>query len=218
MLRLAEDGYCGTVGVVTPFRQQKIRLKDALEVGDALPREFVERTQLQIDNTYGFQGGERDLIFFSLCGGPELPPGSQLFFNKEPNQFNIAVSRARAVLHAVGNQEWALNCGSIYLRKLARRTVPNARLLGCEPYQSPWEKVFAEALRQEGITVVPQYGIAGRFLDFAILSPRKIDVEVASRLKLRANLMPPAATSVARNFVDSPPGLPPRSREKRFQQ
>ena len=76
LLRLAEDGYCGTVGVVTPFRQQKIRLKDALEVGDALPREFVERTQPQIDNTYGFQGGERDLIFFSLCGGPELPPAA----------------------------------------------------------------------------------------------------------------------------------------------
>ena len=47
-----------------------------------------------------------------------------------------------------------------------------------EPYQSPWEKVLAEALRQADMTVVPQYPIAGRFLDLGILSPRKIDVEV----------------------------------------
>jgi len=32
-------------------------------------------------------------------------------------------------------------------------------------------------LRQVGIPVVAQYPIAGRFLDLAVLSPRKIDVE-----------------------------------------
>jgi very-short-patch-repair endonuclease len=47
-----------------------------------------------------------------------------------------------------------------------------------EPYQSSWEKVLAEALRQAGIPVAPQYPVAGRFLDLAILNPRKIDVEV----------------------------------------
>ena len=47
-----------------------------------------------------------------------------------------------------------------------------------ELYQSPWEKILAEALQQAGLTVVPQYPIAGRFLDLAILSPRKMDVEV----------------------------------------
>jgi very-short-patch-repair endonuclease len=179
--RLAEGGFRGSVGVVTPFRHQMIRLKDALEASDALPREFVERTRLQIDTAYGFQGGERDLIIFSLCGGPELPAGGQLFFNKEPNQFNVAVSRARAVLHIVGNQEWALNCGFSYIEKLARRTLPNAgakRPARPEPYQSPWEKILAEALQQAGVTVIPQYPIAGRFLDLGILSPRKVDVEV----------------------------------------
>ena len=33
-------------------------------------------------------------------------------------------------------------------------------------------------MQQSGFTVVPQYPIAGRYLDLAILSPRKIDVEV----------------------------------------
>jgi very-short-patch-repair endonuclease len=47
-----------------------------------------------------------------------------------------------------------------------------------EPYQSPWEKVLADALREAGIAVVPQYPIAGRFLDLAVLSPRRIDIEI----------------------------------------
>ncbi len=179
--RLAAVGYRGTVGVVTPFRQQMIRIKDALEAGDAMPPDFMERVHFLAATAHGFQGDERDLILFSLCGGPELPDGSRIFLRENPNLFNVAVSRARAVLHVVGNRDWALACGVTFIEKLARRTVPKTGdILGArrELYQSPWEKVLADALRQAAITVVPQYPIAGRFLDLGILSPRKIDVEV----------------------------------------
>lgn len=179
--RLAAGGYRGTVGVVTPFRQQMIRIKDALETGDVLPPDFMERVRFLAATAHGFQGDERDLILFSLCGGPDMPEGATIFLRENPNLFNVAVSRARAVLHIVGNREWALNCRVPFIEKLARRTLPNAgaaRLARPEPYQSPWEKVLADALRQAGIVVVPQYPIAGRFLDLGILSPRKIDVEV----------------------------------------
>ena len=118
---------------------------------------------------------------FSLCGGPDMPEGSTIFLRENPNLFNVAVSRARAVLHVVGNREWALTCRVPFIEKLARRTLPDfgaGRRARAEPYQSPWEKVLAEALRQSGIPVVAQYPIAGRFLDLATLSPRKIDVEV----------------------------------------
>ena len=110
-----------------------------------------------------------------------MPQGATIFLRENPNLFNVAVSRARAVLHIVGNREWALDCRVPFIEKLARRTLPDYGTQPQsqrEPYQSPWEKVLAEALRQAGITVVPQYPIAGRFLDLAILSPRKIDVEV----------------------------------------
>lgn len=179
--RLAASGYRGTVGVVTPFRQQMIRLKDALEACDAFPPDFMERVRFLAATAHGFQGDERDLILFSLCGGPDMPQGATIFLRENPNLFNVAVSRARAVLHVVGNREWALTCRIPFIEKLARRTMPDVgagRRARTEPYQSPWEKVLAEALRQAGITVVPQYPIAGRFLDLAILSPRKIDLEV----------------------------------------
>jgi len=179
--RLAAGDYRGTVGVVTPFRQQMIRLKDAFETGDILPPDFMERVRFLASTAHGFQGDERDLILFSLCGGPDMPEGATIFLRENPNLFNVAVSRARAVLHVVGNREWALTCRVPFIEKLARRTLPDGgagRRARAEPYQSPWEKVLAEALRQAGIPVVAQYPIAGRFLDLAILSPRKIDVEV----------------------------------------
>ena len=179
---LAAESYRETVGVVTLFKQQMVRLRDALEAGDTLPSEFKDRVDLHIDTAYGFQGGERDLILFSLCGGPGLTPGSAWFLGDEnKNQFNVAVSRARAVLHIVGNREWAMTSGLRHVQQLAKRTMPDlcaGRRARPEPYQSPWEKVLAEALRQAGIPVVAQYPIAGRFLDMAVLSPRKIDVEV----------------------------------------
>ena len=110
-----------------------------------------------------------------------MTEGATIFLRENPNLFNVAVSRARAVLHIVGNREWALNCRVPFIEKLARRTLPNegtARQPRRELYQSPWEKILAEALQQAGVSVVPQYPIAGRFLDLAVLTPRKIDVEV----------------------------------------
>ena len=181
LLSLAAGHYRGTVGVVTPFRQQMIRLKDALDSSHELPQDFMERVRFLASTAHGFQGDERDLIIFSLCGGPELPDGSRIFLRENPNLFNVAVSRARAVLHVVGNRDWALACGIPFIEKSARRTMPGARDAvrpPREPYQSPWEKVLAEALREAGIAIVPQHPVAGRFLDLGILNPTKIDVEV----------------------------------------
>jgi very-short-patch-repair endonuclease len=177
---LAAGGYRGTVGVVTLFKQQMIRLKDALEAGDGLPPEFRDRVDLHIDTAYGFQGGERDLILFSLCGGPGLTPGSAWFLGDEnKNQFNVAVSRARAVLHIFGNRDWALSSGLRHIQNLANRTLPSwsSSTQPKRQPQSPWQIKLAEALRQAGVNVVLEYPIAGRFLDLAILS-KKLDVEV----------------------------------------
>ena len=177
----AAGGYRGTIGVVTPFRQQMIRIRDILEAGDSLTPDFMERVRFLAATAHGFQGDERDLILFSLCVGPDMTEGATIFLRENPNLFNVAVSRARAVLHVVGNRDWALNCGVSFIEKLARRTMPGtaaARTNPRDPYQSPWEKVLADALTQAGVKVIPQYPIAGRFLDLAVLNPIKIDVEV----------------------------------------
>lgn len=109
-----------------------------------------------------------------------MPQGATIFLRENPNLFNVAVSRARAVLHVVGNRDWALGCGVSFIEKLARRTLPASAAASTarDPYQSPWEKVLPLALQDAGLKVIPQYPIAGRFLDLGILHPVKIDVEV----------------------------------------
>jgi very-short-patch-repair endonuclease len=178
---LVKSGYQGTIGVVTPFRQQMTRLRDALESNDSIPRDFMERVHFLASTAHGFQGDERDLIFFSLCGGPDMPEGSTIFLRENPNLFNVAVSRARAVLHIIGNRDWALESGVSFIEKLARRTLPgdhSARNRNSDLYQSPWERKLHRALLAAGIHATLQYPIAGRFLDLALLGPVKLDIEV----------------------------------------
>jgi superfamily I DNA and/or RNA helicase len=106
---LIENQFEGTLGVVTPFRQQANRLNDRI-YQDILPA-TRRSSHLIVDTAHGFQGDERDVMVMSLCAGPEMPPGSRGFLRETANLMNVAVSHARAVLHVVGNRSWAARSG-----------------------------------------------------------------------------------------------------------
>lgn len=176
-VELVRSGYDGSVGVVTPFRQQANHILDALS--EAVEEKERHRLRLQVSTAHGFQGDERDVILLSLCCGPDMPAGSLRFIADGPNLFNVAITRARAVLHVFGNKTWALGCDVRFVRELARRgSQPPRGSEGPAPFESPWEERFAVALRAAGIDVVPQHPVANRRLDLAILSPQKLDLEV----------------------------------------
>jgi len=182
---LIENQFEGTLGVVTPFRQQANRLND--RIYQDIPVEVRRSAHLIVDTAHGFQGDERDVMIMSLCAGPDLPPGSRAFLRETPNLMNVAVSRARAVLHIVGNQSWAARSGIPHLERLA---TPAQRPLHQEnplrsrwyPHESPWEKVLYDALKARGIEPEPQYPTLGRRLDLALVRggdhSLKIDIEV----------------------------------------
>lgn len=182
---LLENNYLGTVGVVTPFRQQANRLRDALFESDTRLYEALLRSRVHVDTAHGFQGDERDIIIFSLCAGPEMPVGSRSFLRETGNLFNVAVSRARAVLHVVGNREWAKTCGIRHILDLA---VPGERPSGTvqrgpwHPHESPWEEKLYRALVEASLDPRPQFPVSGRRLDLALVGhgdrQLKIDIEV----------------------------------------
>jgi len=178
LLDLATLDFEGSIGVVTPFKAQKQRLLD--EIHQQLKPSFIKKTELVVDTAHGFQGDERDVIFFSLCCGPDMPDGSRVFITKEGNLFNVAMTRARAALRMVGNLDWAISCDISFIEKCASRAVYNQTKPANEDelYQSPWEKKLHMALIDAGIDAVPQYPVAGRFLDLAVLTPIKLDIEV----------------------------------------
>ncbi len=197
--RLADTGFPGTVGVVTPFRSQANRIMD--RAGEQFASRFPHHWDFKSSTADGFQGGERDLILMSLVGGPDLPPSCEWFYQDDPNRFNVAVSRARSVLQVYGNKEWTtswaarspkrrhigllaeLATADTELPPVAAENVPrqasppidgNPDLIG-----PVWEPKFAQALWDMGLPVRKQYPACGRSLDIALLRDGlKLGIEV----------------------------------------
>ncbi|HFA60016.1 MAG TPA: DUF559 domain-containing protein [Rhodospirillales bacterium] len=175
--RLLDAGFEGTIGVTTPFREQARRLSDAIAA--RFPAEALDRHQLVASSIHQFQGDARDVMLVSLCLGRGTPRGSLEFLRREARLLNVAVSRARVVCLVFGDRDAARHSGIGHIIRLLdhaeRRGGSGDRQR--EPFQSPWEKRLYEALRARGLVTVPQFPIAGRFLDLAVPEVR-LDIEV----------------------------------------
>ncbi|MBL0732038.1 MAG: DUF559 domain-containing protein [Desulfosarcina sp.] len=182
---LVQNRFEGTLGVVTPFRQQANRIKD--RIYEEISVEAIRTANLIIDTAHGFQGDERDVMILSLCAGPDMPRGSRAFLRETANLINVSVSRARAVLNIVGNKRWTAQSGIPHLESLAlppEKFPKNNNLMKSpwHPHESPWEKVLYDALMARGVQTIPQYPALGRRLDLALVKKEanrlKIDIEV----------------------------------------
>lgn len=194
---VTDNGYTGTVGVVTPFRAQAERIRSAIERSPELMSALAQNDFL-VDTVHKFQGDERDLMFFSPVISQGTPQGALGFLKNTGNLFNVAITRARAVLVVVGAFGYCLKCavpymehfasyvGGIMLRqqKEAKRALeyPADRLYPkvSNPEQvSDWERLFYTALFDAGIRTIPQYPVEKYKLDLAIVDGgRMLDIEV----------------------------------------
>lgn len=188
--RLIQDDYPGTVGVVTPFRAQANRIRDqvAAELGQQVPAQW----RFHVDTADGFQGDERDVILLSLPGGSDMPRGSHWFLTQGRNRFNVAVSRARALLHVFADEEWCRTCGIPHIQALHRAWTESRRdespTFRSDLVGPVWEPKLAAALREEGLPFYQQYPACGRFLDFALIREGlMLDVEVDGEAYHRAH-------------------------------
>jgi very-short-patch-repair endonuclease len=178
--RVADTGFEGSVGVVTPFRSHANRIRDA--VASRLTAQQLKAWRFESQTADGFQGDERDLVLLGLVGGP-LPSDVPSFYSRDRNRFNVAISRARSLLHVFGDREWAARCGLDPLAKLvdawsgwqAKQQQPvRSELIG-----PVWEPKLAGALRTAGFDFHQQYPACGFYLDFAFLTEGfKLAVEV----------------------------------------
>lgn len=193
-----ERGYKGTIGVVTPFRAQanlirKIVSDDSVLLSKLLNHDFL------VDVVHKFQGDQRDVMIFSTVVSKNMPRGALWFMgNKNSgNLFNVAITRARAMLLVVGDQGATIKCKVSYLENFARyvqqlenmtkkKISHSVQDLG-EEYPmvahpervSEWEHVLYKALYKAGIKAIPQYQVEKYTLDLALFyGERKLDIEV----------------------------------------
>lgn len=193
---LVTRGYTGTVGVVTPFRAQAQALQELVSGSGALSA-VRDKAELLVDTVHRFQGDERDVMFFSPVVSAGTPVGALGFLRSNGNLFNVAITRARGLLHVVGDRTAAGSSGVDYLADFAGYVAgldgrkpasgPNgADPMGPEyptvarPEQvSQWERILYRALYAAGLRPIPQYSVEQYDLDFAIVvGERRLDIEV----------------------------------------
>ena len=165
-----------SLGVVTPFREQANRIQSLVDCNIDL-----KRLGVTIDTAHRYQGDERDIVIFSPVISRYTPESTLRFLGATSNLFNVAITRARAELHIVGDMITCAESGIPYLA----RFVSYVDGLGSHHphdeqsnvFDSLWEEVFFDALRSAGIPCVPQYRFDQYKLDFAI-PDKQIDIEI----------------------------------------
>lgn len=89
----------GDIGVITPYRQQVLKLKKALE--------SLGMDDVKVGSVEQFQGQERQVIIISTVRSTikhnEFDRIFNLGFLSNPRRFNVAITRARSLLVIVGN-------------------------------------------------------------------------------------------------------------------
>jgi very-short-patch-repair endonuclease len=190
------DVYRGSIGVVTPFKEQANYIRNAISRNKELSSALQSQNDFLVDTVHKFQGDERDVMLFSPAVSDGISDGSRIFLQNTGNLFNVAVTRARAILIVVGNREYCMNCGIGYLENFARYSarletqgadIATHEIKSGREYpivQNPeqvsdWERVLYTALFDAGIISIPQYPVEQYKLDFAIFdNKRQLNIEV----------------------------------------
>ena len=180
---LINADFQGTIGVVTPFACQAQRIDTLVRERSNIPQEILDRAQFLSRTAHSFQGDERDVIIFSLCSGQSMPRGSLGFVTKDAHIFNVAASRARSLLMIVGDKNWAQKCNIPHISAMTRdwRNYYEPKVTQWFPYESKYEQILGERLKQEGLDIRPQFRVSTRRLDLALVKgTAKLDIEVDS--------------------------------------
>lgn len=165
----------GSIGVTTPFHLQAEMITKALERDAELRNHLELHNQILIDTVHKFQGDERDVIIFSPVVSDGTKPQSLMFLKSTGNLFNVAITRARALLVTVGDKAFCKQCGVTYLEHFAEYSCGEDAPVEA----SEWEHLLQKALSDAGIPVTAQYHVDKYYLDLALFyKGKKLDIEV----------------------------------------
>ena len=118
--RYASVDYKGTIGVISPFRAQANLIEKKMQADEEIYNKLKARNLLDINTVHQFQGDEKDIILFSQTISNGAKPGQVNFLKDNGNLFNVAITRAKALLISVGNEEYCQSCEVPYLRHFVK--------------------------------------------------------------------------------------------------
>lgn len=146
-----------TIGVVTPFKAQSEALSSRLRAHD--------KNRVRVGTVHTFQGGERDVMVFSLVAGTGMHDGAISWVNQQMHLWNVAITRARTHLIVVGDAGlWGARGGIAAARLLAAAN-------GGESFAAPTggddllQRLYQTLSGQQGRTVTLGEEVNGRQAD-----------------------------------------------------
>ncbi|QTE30033.1 AAA domain-containing protein [Pengzhenrongella sicca] len=176
----------GTLGIVTPFSAQVDLLGRQLR--SALGPEKLAAARITIGTAHAFQGGECDVVLFSLVLADGVNAGTAKWVENQRNLINVAVSRAKRALIAFGNQDALALLPVPTLHALvaaAAKPGPSetvgrgADIAEVGDLHSEAERRLYSAMVRRNLPVQLKPIIEGYELDFAIQTPTGlVDIEV----------------------------------------
>ena len=185
-----------SLGVVTMSAEQRLQIERAIDTlskddpvfQGCLEKDSVRQESLFIKNLENVQGDERDVIFISMTYGPQEPGGKVLQrfgpinYDVGWRRLNVLFTRSKKRMHifsSMGSEDIVVGatskrgvqalrdflsfCETGILHKTERDT-------GRAP-DSDFEIAVMDALRKEGFECIPQVGVAGFFIDVAVVDP-----------------------------------------------
>lgn len=185
-----------SLGIVTLNSTQRELVEDRFEQrlkADPVAQRYVEKSANSLEpffikNLENVQGDERDVIYISVTYGPSA--SGKVFQRFGPingvtghRRLNVLFTRARrrvvvfssmlAEDIVAGPQStWGVRALKGYLHFAQTGHLEQASFSGREP-DSDFEVDVAEALRIHGFDVVAQVGVAGYFIDLAVVHPKR---------------------------------------------
>lgn len=183
----------GVVAMSAQQREQVERCVEELSKDDdqfraALEKNAVAEEPLFIKNLENVQGDERDVIFISCTYGPQEAGASTMPQRFGPinsaaggRRLNVLFTRSKKRMHvfssmteghilARDNSNPGVHALKLFLAFAQTKNLYQPTATGKAP-DSDFEIAVARALRREGFTCVPQVGVAGYFIDLAVLDP-----------------------------------------------
>ena len=146
-------GFGGSIGVLSPFNSQVALL--IRKIRAVLTEPERERVNLRVSTIDKFQGGEADVVLFSLVVADGVHSATLSFYARERRRVNVAISRARALCLVFGDKSYVRRRGIGLLERLVDRVGQPAKPR--QIFDSEWERRIYEAMRRRGLDPIPQY-------------------------------------------------------------
>ena len=169
-----------TFGVLSLYRDQAELLERMFAERLVSRPDLRERHKLIVSTVDGFQGDERDVVFYSFRYGPSSPPGVVTTIQRLHNRINVAFTRARKQVFCYVSVPPGMFPRGIVRDFLSYVQSPSSKdpLAGLR-FDSDFERDVHDRLAARGFQVIPQYPACGFRIDLVVTdgSGRRLGVE-----------------------------------------